>query len=744
MGIFGPNVNKMLARGDLAGLVATLKDKNPKNKQAAAAALGKLGNPQALDPLIRALNYEKDMSIRETIAKSLTELFTGSAILPLIHLLNDFMTRGVAGKLLLNLDCTLNADALQALIDSAAEDALMHAIESDDRDVMQSAANILMILGDRVVPKLVQEVKTGGGGAGFRNAIIILGVIRSPAAISGLIAQLGNNLGNQSSSGGSINQELIKIGTPVVPGVLEVLKTGGELHRRIAAMQVLGRLKVSEALPLILKELEQSDKELRKTACISLGEIGAKTAEPQLIKLFENDQDQDIRCEALGALGKLNSAKALPVLINALADQNSRIRYAAKSALEKMNEKPLAEAVEKAFCGDASAAAGLKDKRLVPALLLGLGNQEEKARQGACDALAQLGEKKLVDVFQKAMQGEPESLARLNDSRLIAPLLSLLTGYVPVKTKKNAARALAHMEEDGFDALINLLKSTQGGGDSGAAALTAIGEMGKPGLYDQILPFLKNKDYEILKAGLSILRKLEPKRAISEIEKILVDKENPYRWLAGAALAELSLSRFSKALLENEVIYQHLESIFSDLTIETLMEYIRFEKDTHLRLKAVNALAGRSDSSIALAQKIDRALVSETLLSCFEGKNWNWQAARAMLKLFPEFKLDTGTVDLMERAMGVGYRSEGKYNSYVDHTAAISATAALCTMQTPVASNLLHMVSVKPCATASEVRDCITSVSVTVDFSFQHKTANEELARRGNPPYDVRFFIGEI
>ena len=74
MGLFKPNIEKMKAKRDVKGLIKALRDKGDFVYNDAADALGELGDPLAVEPLIRAsyARYEAGRALK-TIGESAVE-----------------------------------------------------------------------------------------------------------------------------------------------------------------------------------------------------------------------------------------------------------------------------------------------------------------------------------------------------------------------------------------------------------------------------------------------------------------------------------------------------------------------------------------------------------------------------------------------------------------------------------------------------------------------------------------------
>lgn len=94
-----PDVLGMKSKGDVEGLIEALNyDKDHNLRISAAWALGELGDPSAIDPLVEALDDRK--RVKDVAAKALGEIGESQAIDPLVQLLEDenWEVRGTAAK----------------------------------------------------------------------------------------------------------------------------------------------------------------------------------------------------------------------------------------------------------------------------------------------------------------------------------------------------------------------------------------------------------------------------------------------------------------------------------------------------------------------------------------------------------------------------------------------------------------------------------------------------------------------
>jgi HEAT repeats/HEAT repeat len=91
------------------------------------------------------------------------------------------------------------------------------------------------------------------------------------------------------------------------------------------------------AVPVLIEALRDADSRVRRLASTTLGQIGL-AAVPLLIETLR-DADSDVRGAAANALGQIGpaAAEAVPLLIEALRDADSRVREAAANALKSIN-----------------------------------------------------------------------------------------------------------------------------------------------------------------------------------------------------------------------------------------------------------------------------------------------------------------------------------------------------------------------------------------------------------------------
>lgn len=104
---------------------------------------------------------------------------------------------------------------------------------------------------------------------------------------------------------------------------------------RVPAIDILGRLRSPEAVPLLVRLLADADENARARAAHSLGVIGDPRAAPQLLRALE-DPAWPVRAMAAKAIGLLAGTEGIAALERALGDREWWVRSNAAEALRHM------------------------------------------------------------------------------------------------------------------------------------------------------------------------------------------------------------------------------------------------------------------------------------------------------------------------------------------------------------------------------------------------------------------------
>jgi len=268
MGLFGPpNVEKMKASKNVQGLIKALGYQKDCNVRIAAAqALGEIGAPRAVGPLIAALKDENGY-VRKAAAEALVEI-DALAVEPLIAAL-----KGEKGYVRI-----AAAKALGEIGDSRAVEPLIFAVHKD-RYVREAATTAMGKIGDpRAVESLIAVLKTGDMQ------------VRKAAA-----------------------EALDKIGWLPDEGVNGVVYWIAKkewdrcVHKdryvREAAVKALGEIGDPRAVEPLISALKDNEWSVQTAAAEALVKIGAPSVELLITSL--KDKDRNVRETAAEALDKI-------------------------------------------------------------------------------------------------------------------------------------------------------------------------------------------------------------------------------------------------------------------------------------------------------------------------------------------------------------------------------------------------------------------------------------------------------
>jgi hypothetical protein len=103
------------------------------------------------------------------------------------------------------------------------------------------------------------------------------------------------------------------------------------------------------AVPGLVEALSDEDARIRSAAVKVLGEIGDPDSVPHLLEVVNHERDGNIRWQATGALSKMGEA-AVPGLVKALRDDDWKVRRSACEALWGMGEPSSVPALVEASC----------------------------------------------------------------------------------------------------------------------------------------------------------------------------------------------------------------------------------------------------------------------------------------------------------------------------------------------------------------------------------------------------------
>lgn len=244
-------------------LLQTLKDPNPIVRERAAFALEKFGRIEAIPELLIALK-SSNSSVCISAVEALGNLGSSQAIPELITAFynGDKHLQTVAAKALGKLGC-------QEIIPG-----LLNALDSRNISLIATAGDMLGQLGyNAAISKLVQIADRYDEWPNEELGAAAAGALRSftnIAAIPSLIVALWSS---NSWVFASVAVVLEQLGTPAIPELIKALESSSDSLRANAAY-ILGKLECTEAVPGLLKLLDDKKSYIRDRATQALKRIG--------------------------------------------------------------------------------------------------------------------------------------------------------------------------------------------------------------------------------------------------------------------------------------------------------------------------------------------------------------------------------------------------------------------------------------------------------------------------------------
>jgi HEAT repeat protein len=160
-------------------------------------------------------------------------------------------------------------------------------------------------------------------------AVWAVGQAGGPAALHAIIRVLGD----PSRAVAQRAQEVLaERGREVVGAILAFIENTASRSGRLAAIELLGLLKITAASSLLLGYMSDPDPEVRVKSVKAAAAVG----DPIFLKTFHNgleDPSWPVRCQAAKAISYLGSPLSVPRLRSALGDQQWWVRFYAASAL---------------------------------------------------------------------------------------------------------------------------------------------------------------------------------------------------------------------------------------------------------------------------------------------------------------------------------------------------------------------------------------------------------------------------
>jgi HEAT repeat protein len=185
------------------------------------------------------------------------------------------------------------------------------------------------------------------------------------------------------------------------------------------------RANTEDDLRFMLERLEDGTMEERVSAAWALGRSGRGDALPALLEAARNDDDVNVRINAIGAVAAVGGNEVRSDLLEFLDEDNEEVRSAALRALADERFADAAEEVGRILVEEESLRAAaadvlgnMKDPVAVPALRQVADDPDEEVRSRVAFALGRIGDRDAVPTLIGMLQ-DPHWTVRANAAQAL-------------------------------------------------------------------------------------------------------------------------------------------------------------------------------------------------------------------------------------------------------------------------------------------------------------------------------------
>lgn len=549
-------------------MISVLQDASEERevKNVAMRALGKIRDERAIEPLIDALGFPNLVS-GQSLADNLAQ-FGETVLEPLIKVLSSskketqrFWAARILGGLKTN---RVTSPLLNALSDHSFKVRSEAALALGHLGAHEAVNPLSKILLEDSIP-LVRDA-----------AAEALGNIADDRALTSLKEALADL---DYAARQRAMEALEKMGEKAVPFFLEALQDESKVAAAQAAaalermgvvatwIEDLGSEKWQNAFDLLIRvakadvvetlarSLTHSQLPVRIRLCRILAEGKNPRTFEALTEVVQKDTEWAARLEALLALTKLADARSVPLLTNALSEEEETVRERLLMALQEAPRSqldPLTDAV-RALLQDANfkirieaikVLANIHTENLYTILLSSLSDAVAEVRREAALALQSYPHMEVVKALITALK-DPDrevrtaavkSLGQLKDPQAIKPLINAFEeadeGY-----REDIAASLASMPKQEFYQLTDLLMELSDV-NSRVGITCTLGMIGDQKAVGLLANFLKDPDPMVRASAASALGRFRRKKLAPILKDSLSDPNEKVRAAAANSLGK--------------------------------------------------------------------------------------------------------------------------------------------------------------------------------------------------------------
>lgn len=485
--------------------ISALKNKEWVVRFAAVKVLGEIKDSIAIKPIISTLKDENDY-VREAAVIALRNMKNLQETDIFLNALKDKYV-GVREAA---------AEALRDRNDPRAVEALIFTLKDENPYVRKKAVETLGKIRDR---RAVQPLILALNDKVFwvRGAVIeALGQIKDPQCIKPLTSVLRDEEWSVRFLGAKALGEIGEIKDPDALQALISALADKDLNVRNAAADALEKInpqwmKTKEAkkmVPEFIKAMKEEEWDVRIAAANVLGKIKDTTAANSLISALK-DENINVRIAALEALREIRTSKSLKALILALIDENWEFKQVASKVLEETNPKWMETR---------------EAQELISELISALKNKNWSIRMSAVETLGEIKDPSAIKPLSFVMHNDEILYVRISAVKALGKINDPQALHAIITALKNENM---EVQQTAFE---TISKINPNWGETEEAKRMVI----------EFISSLKDENYIIRTGSARALGEIKDSRAVNPLISALKDEYSNVREAAAEALKKIT------------------------------------------------------------------------------------------------------------------------------------------------------------------------------------------------------------
>jgi len=194
-----------------------------------------------------------------------------------------------------------------------------------------AAADLGLIHSAETVPGLLSALQDADVRV-RQAAVWAIGQVGTPATLTGLVHLLGDR---SLMVAHRVQEVLAERGREIADSILRYAETTSSRSGRLAAVELIGWLRITTGADLLLSGMRDLDPEVRVKSVKAAAAVG----DPRFLEIFHSrleDVRWEVRCQAAKGLSLFGAVASVPRLAAALRDHHWWVRFYAATALAEI------------------------------------------------------------------------------------------------------------------------------------------------------------------------------------------------------------------------------------------------------------------------------------------------------------------------------------------------------------------------------------------------------------------------